>query len=444
MSYSLLSRALVPILGCVIFPQIASSATADPAPAPAPDTLTEIRDALTMGKVSVYARYRYENVDQETFTKKANASTVRTAIGYETKSYKGLSAFMQFEGVFDVGNDNYNSTVNGKTTRPTVVDAPTVEVNQAWIRYICPEDKWKTTLTYGRSEILLGNQRLVGNVGWRQDHQNFDGAGISTTPLNADGKTLSFGYDYLSRVNRIFPQGTANGRVDMETHLVQGNFGIKDIGSLLLYGLFLDYDSLTPAITANSSSTVGGRLSGALKATDVISVLYGAEYASQSDYGTNTNTYDAAYYQVEAGVGISSFSVKIGYQVMEGESATKKFTTPLATGHAFDGWADLFLNTPNAGLETTSLTVSWAPPMIKGLKLLAVGHSFSGESISDHFGNEIDLLAEYMVPQVKGLLLGVKAAFFDGDETTNMTGANATGLAAEEVTKFWVYTQFAF
>ncbi len=441
MFISFSQRTLVPLLACLAFPGLSYSATVA-------DELSELCEAVSFGKVTGALRYRYERVDQSTFSKNANASTLRAALGYETKNYKGFTAFAQFEGVFDVGNDNYRNATNGKTLYPLVADTPTVEMNQAVLKYGYSKDPWKTNLSFGRQEILLSNQRLVGAVAWRQDQQTFDGAGISTVPYQGNGMALSLGYNYINRVNRIFPDSSNTapfqGRFDMDTHLGQATYKLDGIGQLVAYGLFLDYESVVAGVTNNSSATIGARASGAYKTSDTVSVLYGAEYASQSDYGSNTNSYDAAYYQIEGGVGVGALSIKYGYNVLEGESETAKFTTPLATGHAFNGWNDIFLNTPNAGLEAHAVTLSWAPPMIAGLTLTAIAYSFNADSLGDHYGDEIDLLAEYKVSQFPGLLVGVKYAKFKGDETANMTGANATGAAAESINKFWVYTQYAF
>ena len=56
-------------------------------PARAAETLSE---ALTAGKVSLQLRYRCEGVDQEGFTEKAFASTLRTQLGYATDAWHGL------------------------------------------------------------------------------------------------------------------------------------------------------------------------------------------------------------------------------------------------------------------------------------------------------------------------------------------------------------------
>jgi hypothetical protein len=442
---------IVPLLAVLALPAIGHAATFS-------DELSDLREAVSFGKVSGTARYRYEYVEQENIDEKAYASTLRTALGYETKSYHGITGFAQFEGVFLVGEDHYRNADNLDTRYPLVADTPTVELNQAWGQYICPKDPWKTAARWGRQEILLGNQRMVGNVAWRQDQQTFDGGSVTTTPWNSDGKSVSLGYSYLYRVNRIFPDDSltsaavpgAFGRLDMDTHVGQGTFKWDGIGQLHLYGLFLDYDSDVATVIVTSTATLGGRLSGVIKATDDVGVLYGAEYANQTDYGSNPNDYSVAYYQGEVGALFAGVTLKYGYNVLEGSDSTlapqgnpaanEKFTTPLATGHAFNGWCDMFLNTPQNGLEAHQISLSYNPSFLKGLTLTGVYYILNAESVSQHFGDEIDLLAEYKVASFPGLLVGAKYAMFDGDEV-DVPGAVDL---PEEVTKFWLYTQYAF
>jgi hypothetical protein len=395
-------------------------------------------------------RYRYEHVEQSDVVHNANASTLLGVLGYETKSYHGLTAFVQFEGVWEVGEDNYRNASNGKSAAeyPLVADQSSVELQQAWAQYICPKDPWKTTVYYGRQEIALSNQRLVGVVNWRQDRQSFDGAGLSTTPISDEANRLSFAYNYLTQVNRVFPDSSTaagtEGRLDMNTHLAQATFKCSSVGQLILYGLFLDYDSATVSVTNNSSRTLGARLSGVGKANDALNVQYAVEYAIQEDYGSNTNAYQAAYLQGELGARLSDFAVNYGYNVLEGDSATDKFTTPLAAGHAFNGWADVFLSTPQAGLKAHSLSLNWTPSFMKGLAFTATGYEFYGESLSAHYGREIDLMAQYKISQLPGLLVAVVFTRFIGDEVNDMTGASVSGTRAESLSKTMLYTQFSF
>jgi len=56
-------------------------------------------------------RYRFEYVEEDAFEDDSYASTLRTALGYETASYEGFSAGVEFQDVSVIGNpDAYNST----------------------------------------------------------------------------------------------------------------------------------------------------------------------------------------------------------------------------------------------------------------------------------------------------------------------------------------------
>ena len=57
----------------------AGARAAEPAPA-APAAPASIADAITGGKAHLDFRYRFENVDQEPFSKDANASTLRSRL----------------------------------------------------------------------------------------------------------------------------------------------------------------------------------------------------------------------------------------------------------------------------------------------------------------------------------------------------------------------------
>ena len=134
------------------------------------DTLSEVRESLIYGKPSVYLRYRYEDVSQDplagatTPSADAHASTMRLALGYGTKPYKGLSGFVQYEGVLGVGNEMYNSGNNGLTRYALVNDhAENHELQQAYALY-APAYAPRTALKAGRQDIALDNHRFVGTV----------------------------------------------------------------------------------------------------------------------------------------------------------------------------------------------------------------------------------------------------------------------------------------
>ena len=54
--------------------------------------------------------------------------------------------------------------------------------------------------------------------------------------------------------------------------------------------------------------------------------------------------------RIEPGIAYDRIKLKLGFEVLEGDGTTA-FQTPLATLHAFQGWADQFLVTPGAGVD---------------------------------------------------------------------------------------------
>ena len=67
-----------------------------------PRTLLE---ALTSGTTSLDFRYRFEAADVSSVPERAWASTLRTALGYETAPYQGLSGFVEFESIDNIFDD---------------------------------------------------------------------------------------------------------------------------------------------------------------------------------------------------------------------------------------------------------------------------------------------------------------------------------------------------
>ena len=175
-------------------------------PVSAADTLY---DAIVSGKFDLTLRYRYEKVDQDGFARSARASTLRTYLGYGTDSWQGFSAYAAMQGVLDIGNDLYNSTVNGKTQYPVVADPQVIDLDQGYLQYASP---WDTTGRVGRQRIIYDNHRFVGNVGFRQNEQTYD----SIRAINTSLPDTTAEYVYLATVHRIFGPDAPPGPNDGE------------------------------------------------------------------------------------------------------------------------------------------------------------------------------------------------------------------------------------
>lgn len=326
------------------------------------------QSALTNGESTLNIRYRYEQVEQSNNANIAHASTIRTRLGYKTGSINDFSGYLEMEDIHAIGADQYNSTNNGKTSLPTVVDPKGAELNQSYIKYKVGQS-WARL---GRQRIILDNARFIGNVGFRQNEQTYD-----ALMIQHNGEITKYSYAYLGQVHT--PKGTD---VDMGSHLL--NFAIKKlpIGKLSGYAYLLDFTN-TPT---SSTNTLGLSLKGKLE--NAIDLTYHLEYAKQRGYANNPTNIPFNYILAEFGVDVSMAKISIGYELLEGDGTTS-FQTPLATGHKFNGWADLFLKTPNTGLEDIYFK---ATANIGKIKALAMYHEFSADTGGLKYGDEIDLV----------------------------------------------------
>jgi hypothetical protein len=360
-------------------------------------------DALKKGTFSLNLRYRYEMVDQDGFDDDAAASTVRTALGYRTLPWANMSAFIEVENITLLGDDDYNNKgaghlANGMTNYPVVADPKLTEVNQAYLDFTFLP---KTKITVGREEILLGNVRFVGNVGWRQNHQSFDALSLVNTSLP---RTTIF-YGYIDRVNRIFGDNK-----DMGSHLLNARIKLSDTNSLTLYTYLLDY--CDEADWGGSTSTYGLNYTGSFKVNDDWKIGYDLEWATQGDFADNPNDVSADYYRVEAGTAKGkAFTFKIGHEVLGGSEEDGAFATPLATLHKWNGWADKFLGTPANGLADTYVILggTWGAWGLKGIY-----HDFKADSGSMDYGTELDALLTWKAPWKQ--LFALKYADYSADE----------------------------
>ena len=342
-----------------------------------------IIEAIKNGKPLIDVRYRFETKDQKGFAKDAIANTVRTRFGYETGEVFHLKLLVEFENITSLGNDRFNSTTNGRTQFPVIADPDATEINRAQITFTGID---KTSITVGRQRFNLNNHRFVGAVDFRQNQQTFDAARVSTKLI--DHMTLD--YLYISRVNRIFGDNHPLGEFDSDSHVISAVVDGGEFGMLKGYGVILDLRE-APGL---SSATWGVRYENTLLLAEEAGIKLGfvAELATQADHAANPNNYSELYLHSEASLGVAPFSAKIGYERLGGNGITA-FSTPLATLHKFQGFADVFLATPARGLEDlyVSIGYSWSQaPFGTSAKLFATYHDFQSDIGSRDLGKEFD------------------------------------------------------
>lgn len=366
-------------------------------------------DAITSGNALADIRLRYETAD-DSVNDEADALIVRTRLGYQTGLLAGFSALVEMEDVRTVaGLDDYAPEQPGYSV---IADPESTELNRGFLQYQYQD----LTLAGGRQRIIYDNARFVGNVGWRQNEQTFD-AFSAGYKLGAFG----FSYAYLDKVNSITDAFDAN----VTDHLINLSFSGLSFGKLTGYGYLLEDDD-----TDATNDTMGVRFAGET-AFESLKLIYALEFATQeADSGTE---FDADYQLVELGAGLGPVTVKFGYELLGSDDGDYAFQTPLATKHAFNGWADKFLVTPAGGLEDLYVSVGTS---IAGIGLLAVYHQFEADEGSGDYGDELDLQAVKSFG--KHYSVGLKYAAYSANDDSIGAAAN------RDIDKFWVWGELKF
>lgn len=384
-------------------------------------------EALFAGEAYGQLRPRYEYVDQEGFGREANAFTLRTQLGYRTGAWKGIHADLQFEDVRALGDDRFNSTVNGRTDYPVVADPDSTEVNVARLSYAGPAN---TTFDLGRQIIALDNERFVGPTNWRQNSVTMDALAVRARP--AEG--VQAFYAYVDNVNRLFgEEHPTQSDFAMSSHLVNASAALP-FGRLTGYGYFLEFDDA--AAVGNSTRTLGLRLDGERALDETWRLLYTAEVADQGDYADGRPTNDAGYYHLVLGAGARGATLKLAQERLGGDGRYG-FSTPLATAHPFNGWADRFVDTPRDGLVDTYLDLS---ATYRGFNLGLAYHDFRSDHDAYTYGREWNFLAAR--PLGKRLKVLAKYAAYRADD--NAVNAARNPVQRTDVRKLWLMAEFTF
>lgn len=373
-------------------------------------------------KPIVDARLRYEAVDQDPL--EADAVTFRLRAGAEAK-LGHFSLLAEGEGTLAPVND-YNALpfpIIDEQRRPenaVVSDPQNIELNRLQLQFKSKD----VSVTLGRQRINLDDQRWVGSVGWRQNEQTFD-----AVRGEANLGPVAIDLTYAISQRTIFGED-AGPRTDID-----GDFIFAGIGSKLgpiqgkLFTYLIDYDEAFAL--PNSSQTYGGFLSGAIPLGKTTKLSLRASYARQSDYGDNPFDYAANYWSFEAGTKIAGFNLTGGWEQL-GSDNGRAVQTPLATLHKFNGWADLFLTTPPAGLEDAYLSVGRSFEGIKtlpGLNANIAFHQFDSAKGDVEYGTEWDASAGFKLGKI-----GVLFKYADYDARDFGT----------DTRKFWVQAEWSF
>jgi len=369
----------------------------------------DVWKALTSGKVSFNNRLRGEFVEQDGLLS-AQAMTNRILLGYTTGMWRGVSAHVGLIHVKSFTYDRYNAAgLNNPNppNRAVVADPEMTELNQLYIQYLQPH---QFLLRAGRQRIIHEDQRFVGNVGWRQNEQTFDAITLESS-LGID--KLSLKYHYLWQVHRVLGPDHQDGKWDSDSHLLLIAYPIptlKSLASVFLYRLQFDQSP------SNSTNTFGMRFSGKTSAATNQTFNWDLTWAHQTNVGNNPQSFNVDYYRLylwlqdqrRAQLGAS-------WEVFGSDNGQNAFQTPLATLHAWQGWADIFLRTPVNGLEDFHLNAGLS--ISRDVAFLTRYHWFRATNGHARYGEEWDMQITKRLNDYVSLLL--KYADFQGRTNFN-------------------------
>jgi hypothetical protein len=401
-----------------------------------------IPDAIAKGKVNLDVRLRYEQVDEEglaAITKNSYAPTIRTRLGYTTAPLYGFQGMLEGVNISAFGLEHkYNAAgANGQGDRPVVADPELTRVDQYWLGYTYTN---YFSVKVGEQRIDLDNQRFVGEVAWRQNIQTFEAVTASSEPIEG----LNLNYGYVWRVHRVYGNVAglppANTDFNSASHLINISYSGWQYGRFVGYTYLLDLEN--SAGNNNSCATYGGYFAGAAPIGENAAVDYRGEVAGQTDYGDSAFNYDALYFNLEAGGRFSRFAGGAGYEflgsgVNSGPAGGRAgFRTPLATLHPFNGWADVFLTTPSAGLRDLYVYAQVTLPA--EIPILFTYHKFDAASGTGDYGQEFDIsVSKKLGKHWKAL---AKYAYYNGADAAPPSLASAN----VDLQKFWVQLEFTF
>ena len=359
-------------------------------------------------------RLRHEHVDDQAFPADADATTLRLRLGVKLTMSDEWSALIEGEGILAGGA--HEDGTGGRRNLPAIVDPEGAEWNQAWVA-------WKRgglQATLGRQRVVFGNQRWVGNSGWRQNEQTFDA--LSMQWHVRDG--LDARYAWFDRVHRVAGDDARDALArerDLSTHAFSLQWASGATWQWQAFALLHDDQDVHAASTSTTGLRVENKRPPKSRGPSIA-----AEYALQRDYAGNPQHFAHHYWRVEPAWTFARATGRLGWEHLGGDGR-HALQTPLASLHAFNGWADKFNTTPAGGLDDRWIAVDGAAHDGK-LEWQVAWHRYDAD-VGGAYGTESNASLGFPVGKhVKGL---VKFADYAAD-----------GFA-QDTTKVWLQFEWA-
>jgi len=395
--------------------------------------------------VSANLRERYQSFNNFNFDSTVNADTwevdSRLYVKAKADFGNGLTLFLQPQAVLIQNNTVANGTQ----------DFTQADLLQAYLQY----DIGDFALRIGRQQLVYGDQRLLGHLGWKDVARTFDG-------VKAMYKAGSVKFDVfgvhpsdigLMTPSTASPQGES--LVTWEDRRLMGAYATYTFApksGIDTYFINWHHNQQAAIGKGRNLNTFGARLFGKANGFDAT-----AEAVFQTGTWSNTGgvnvSQKASAYAVKAGYTLATWKTRFGieYNFSPGDATPttgdhRDFVFPFHTNHAHYGEMDFF---SWANMKDIRLSLKTSP--VDGLTIIGNVHFLSLDKATGNWlnvvgtgvnlpqtavqqaantqtraGTEIDVKIVYKVAAVKGLkLVGQYGIFNPGAAVSERNGGKA-------------------
>ena len=371
-------------------------------------------------------RERYQSFDNYNFDSTVNNNSwefdSRLYIKAKGDFGNGLTVFLQPQAVIIKNHTKANGTQNFTQA----------DMLQAYLQY----DIADFAVRIGRQQLVYGDQRLLGHLGWKDVARTFDGvkAMYKTDTVSLDAFAV-----HPSDIGAMTPTtAIPNGQslVTWEDRRLTGVYGTYTVApksGVDAYFINWHHNQQAAIGKGRNLNTFGTRLFGESDGFDGT-----AEAVFQTGTWANNVSQKASAYAVKAGYTFDTWKTRVGieYDYSPGDdkaNATthKDFIFPFHTNHAhygemdFSSWANMkdinlsLKTSPAKGLTLMGNVHFLSLAEAKGdwINVVGTGNVFAGAPAytQTKAGTEIDVKLVYNVEAIKGLkLVGLYGIFNPG------------------------------
>ena len=297
-------------------------------------------------------RERLEWWGQEVGTGKGAelGATYRARLNIKAELSDGVTAVFTPQAVGYWGENGQGLGLGEKISADTKSGTTnTVNMHEAYMLLSNPFGIDNVIVKLGRQEVNLGNQRLVGAVGWSQAGRSLDG--ILVGYVAGDYGLAGFFYgklnDEAKGTGPWLKQGSTDTDIDLYVATWQGKFKPFGIGGTYeITDIYVNPTTNALGVDANIN-TLYGRVTPAFD-TDFAKIKLNLEAATQSGNAGNVD-FSGYFFSVGAGADFDQVAwtpgVFIGYDYYSGDKDNKgdidTFWSVLPTAHKWLGHADV-------------------------------------------------------------------------------------------------------